>query len=299
LVNQPESIYFENIVAKTIIFRTAEKIYGIKPNAIGDLRYITVPYSISLLTYKTGGKLDLYKIWKNQRISDQLKTLLYDLMVIVEDIIKKSAEEKHGALYGEWAKKEECWTYIKNTEITIDFDRIKTDIEDPVNPSYRKRIDDEESTMVQVQEELERIKTVPAEVWHKIEDWGKVTGELTEQKKTVAYNLAGRVRNNSKISEYERQTGNAIIDLVIEKAPELFEQIDEINEANADIRNKPEITLETIRKIVSWDKKHKKLKDFEYKFMENLVNGKKPLSERNKFIACLNLAKVKKYGFQE
>ncbi len=76
IVKQPDSIYFENIIAKTILFRTAEKIYGIKPNAIGDLRYITVPYSISLLTYKTNCKLDLYKIWKNQNISEQLKTLL-------------------------------------------------------------------------------------------------------------------------------------------------------------------------------------------------------------------------------
>jgi hypothetical protein len=299
LVKQPDSIYFENIVAKTILFRAAEKIYGIKPNAIGDLRYMTVPYSISLLSYKTEGKLDLYKIWKNQGISEQLKTLLYELMVCVENLIKKSAEEKHGALYGEWAKKEECWSYLKNEELSIDINRINSDLEDPKNPSYRKRIDDEESTMLQVEEELEKLKSIPPSIWHKIEDWGRITGELTEQKKTVAYNLAGRIRNNSKITDFERQTGTAILDLVIEKAPELIEQIDELNEANSKNEDKPEITLETINKIVQWDKKCRKLKDFEYKFMENLAEGKKPLTERSKFIAGLNLAKAKKYGFQE
>lgn len=299
LVKQPDSIYFENIVAKTILFRAAEKIYGIKPNAIGDLRYMTVPYSISLLSYKTEGKLDLYKIWKNQGISEQLKTLLYELMVCVENLIKKSAEEKHGALYGEWAKKEECWSYLKNEELSIDINRINSDLEDPKNPSYRKRIDDEESTMLQVEEELEKLKSIPPSIWHKIEDWGRITGELTEQKKTVAYNLAGRIRNNSKITDFERQTGTAILDLVIEKAPELIEQIDELNEANSKNEDKPEITMETINKIVQWDKKCRKLKDFEYKFMENLAEGKKPLTERSKFIAGLNLAKAKKYGFQE
>ena len=172
-------------------------------------------------------------------------------------------------------------------------------MEDPKHPSYRNRIDDEESTMLQLQEELERIKTVPPQIWHKIEDWGRITGELSEQKKTVAYNLAGRVRNNSKISDYERQTGNAIIDVVIEKAPELFENIDEINESNNGTENKIEITLELIREIVIWDKKYKKLKNIEYKFMENLAEGKKPLTERNKFIAGLNLNKVKKYGFTD
>ncbi len=39
------------------------------------------------------------------------------------------------------------------------------------------------------------------------------------------------------------------------------------------------------------------LKDFEYKFMADLAEGKKTFSDRNKFIANLNLCKVKKHGF--
>jgi hypothetical protein len=121
----------------------------------------------------------------------------------------------------------------------------------------RKRIADEESTLLQVQEELEKLRSIPPSIWHKIEDWGKVTGELSEQRKTVAYNLAGRIRNNSKISDFERQTGNAIIDTVIEKAPELLEQIDDLNKDNNISSDKLEITIELINKIVLWDKKNK------------------------------------------
>lgn len=299
LVKQPDSIYFEDIVSKAILFRAAEKIYGIKPNAIGDLRYITVPYSISLLTHETKGKLDLYKIWKNQSVSEQMKTLLYDLMVQVENSIKKSAEKNHGALYGEWAKKEECWIELKKAELDIDYTTIKADFEDPKNPSQRKRIADEETAQVQIQEELEKIKSVPPSVWHKIEDWGRQSDLLTEQKKTVAFNLAGRVRNNTRISEYERHCGIEILDLVIDKAPELLDDIDELNENAAKQNGQPDIDLATIKKIVAWDRKNKRLKDFEYKFMAELAEGKKTLSDRNKFIAGLNLKKVKKYGFSE
>jgi|GEM_PF-3829310 len=42
-----DSIYFEDVVAKAILFRSAEKLYGTKPNAIGDMRYIVVPYAIA------------------------------------------------------------------------------------------------------------------------------------------------------------------------------------------------------------------------------------------------------------
>ncbi|MFA6128247.1 MAG: AIPR family protein [Bacteroidales bacterium] len=299
LVKQPDSIYFEDTVAKAMLFRTAEKIYGIKPNAIGDLRYITVPYSISLLIFQTFNKLDLYKIWKNQGISEQLKSLLYDLMVEVESLIKDSAQKNHGALYGEWAKKEDCWIDLKNQQLNIDFNLIRSDFEDKNNPSQRKRISDEESAGIQIEEEIEKLRSVPSSVWHDIEAWGKATGELTEQRKTVAFNLAGRIRANTKITEYERQTGIVILDLVIEKAPELLDHIDELNDNSKNQYEKPNISLELIKKIVQWDKKNRKLKDLEYKFMLDLAEGRKPFSERNKFIAGLNLSKVKRYGFSE
>lgn len=299
LIKQPDSIYFEDIVSKVIIFRAAEKIYGVKPNAIGDLRYITVPYSISYLTYKTDCKLDLYKIWKNQGISENFKNLLYNLMVQVENAIKKSAEKYHGALYGEWAKKEDCWIDLKNQEFDIDIFSIKTDFEDPKNPSFRKRLADEETSQVQIQEEVEKLKSIPSKVWYLIEEWGRASGELSEQKKTIAFNLAGRVRSNGKISDYERQTGIAILDLVIEKAPELLDNVDELFEKESKVSERPDISIDQIKSIVQWDKKNKKLKDFEFTFMLELAEGRKPLTERNKFIANLNLQKVKKYGFSD
>jgi len=134
-----------------------------------------------------------------------------------------------------------------------------------------------------------------------IEEWGRESGELSEQKKSVAFNLAGRVRNNGRISDYERQTGIAILDLVIEKAPELLDNVDELFEKDKEQKENGngEITLEQIINIVQWDKKNRKLKDFEFKFMLELSEGRKPLTDRNKFIAGLNLQKVKKYGFTE
>ena len=106
----PDNKYFEEAIAKAILFRTAEKSYGIKPNSIGDMRYITVPYTLALLAYKKGTEINLSEIWKKQGISNDLQTIIYDLMVQVEQFIKMNAP---GALYGEWAKKEECWNAVK------------------------------------------------------------------------------------------------------------------------------------------------------------------------------------------
>lgn len=102
--------YFENTISKAILFRTAEKLYGIKPNSIGDMRYITVPYTLALLSHTMGKEINLFDIWKKQSLSDDLQTTIYNLMIKVEQFIKKNAP---GALYGEWAKKEECWNQLK------------------------------------------------------------------------------------------------------------------------------------------------------------------------------------------
>lgn len=103
--------YFEDAIAKAIVFRKAEKLYGIKPNSIGDMRYITVPYALALLNLRNGSHISLGDIWRKQSISEELSTTIYNLMWEVEQFIKNNAP---GALYGEWAKKEECWLKLKS-----------------------------------------------------------------------------------------------------------------------------------------------------------------------------------------
>ena len=296
LEKKVDSIYYEDIVAKAILFRSAERIYGVKPNAIGDMRYITVPYAIAYLGYYTDYKLDLYKIWKNQSISDALKALLYELMKEIEAFIKNKAP---GALYGEWAKKEECWTEVKNQQFKVDLNKVKADMIDPKTKVQRKGLSDEETSQVQISEQIETIKSVPPMIWHKIEDWGGVTKMLSEQQKIVAYKLAGRVRTGSAISGYERMTGLNILDIVYKNYPELLQEIDTINEHTEQVTAEiPVITIELVQKMIEWDKKNKKLKDSFFTAMKNIAEGKVPLSSQAIRNVKLNYETLKKYGFK-
>lgn len=85
-------IYFEDVIAKFILFREAEKLYGIKPNNIGEMRNAVVPYAISLFGYLTDYKLNLEKIWKNQKISDELSAALYSLMKQLNEFILHNSQ---------------------------------------------------------------------------------------------------------------------------------------------------------------------------------------------------------------
>ena len=296
-VKNPDNIYFEDTIAKAILFRSAEKIYGVKPNAIGDMRYLTVPYSIAYFGYKTNYKLDLYKIWKNQAVSEQLSELLYELMIKVESFIKSNAP---GSLYGEWAKKEECWNALKTSSINFDQEIIRDDFVNTKSLNQRKRITENDSENQQIQEDIEKLKSIPYKIWDKIEQWGLVTENLTQQQRNTALTISGRVRNNSKISDYERVTGIKIIDIVIENAPELLFEIDEISIKTEPGKkeNEIEITLDLVKKMVDWDRKNKRLKDQYFVYLKNIVQGKYPLNEKAENYAKISFRFLEKFGFK-
>jgi len=288
------NIYFEDAVAKAIIYKTCEKLYGIKPNAIGGLRFITVPYSITYFGFKTDYRLDLYKIWKNQSLSDELENLLYNLMVQMDDFLKTNSPE---SLIEMWARKETCWELVKQQEFNLNYDSIEKDMIDEKTSSKRVVISSDEVAKKQFQESIEKLKSISPEVWKKIEIWGRETDNLSSYLQNIAYTISGRIKNNSKILNNEIANGLKIIEIVIEQAPEILFEIKENTEPQKQESSKTEITIDLITKIVQWDKRRRRLKDYEYKFMLALSEGTKPLTDRNKKIAELNLKKVKKYGF--
>lgn len=290
------NVYFEDTIAKAILYRAAEKAYGIKPNAIGDMRYITVPYAITLLNCLTKNQLDLYKIWKAQDVSETLKSLFHEMMSAIEPFIKDTAP---GGLYGEWAKKEDCWIKVKNNDFGFDLSIINQDLIDKKNPPKRTIISADEEAQQQIKEGIEKIRTVPPSVWIKIDNWGTETQELTPNQINVLESIKYRVRTNSKLLDNERIIGIKILDIVIDKAPELLFDIDEINEQQKLKQNNlPEINIDLIKKMVAWDRKNKKLKDYQFTMMWNIVEGKEALTENKKKYCLYNFQFISKYGFK-
>lgn len=106
--------FYEDLVARIILFRSLEKLHGIGPNAIGQLRSAVVPYTLSILYHFTTGNkkakpFDLLKIWKAEKLNDDLAALCLRLMKLVNSLIRKYARSDD---FGEYAKKEELWSDI-------------------------------------------------------------------------------------------------------------------------------------------------------------------------------------------
>jgi hypothetical protein len=106
--------FYENLVSKIILFLDLEKIYGQGKNAIGQIRSAVIPYSISILFIYTDGanngkQFDLSKIWKKEKLEDDLISFFTDLMSLMNDLIKKYSESDD---FGEFSKNKKLWDVI-------------------------------------------------------------------------------------------------------------------------------------------------------------------------------------------
>jgi hypothetical protein len=117
----PENLgraFYEDLIAKAILFKEFEKLYGAGHGAIGQIRSSVVPYALSLLYRMTLVKklnhFDLGAIWVAQGLPDDLKEFSKGLLQSAHNWLKTYSKSDD---VGEYAKKDELWNdLLKSTE---------------------------------------------------------------------------------------------------------------------------------------------------------------------------------------
>lgn len=292
---KPDNIWFEDAISKAILFFRAEKIYGVKPNAIGDMRYITVPYSISWLNYKLEYKLDLYKIWKEQSLDESLKSKLEEIMIKVEQFIKSNAP---GSLYGEWAKKEECWLKIKENSLNINLSNLKHLLIDPLKSNKRKQLSETEVENKIIESEEALIKSIPLEKWSEISRIGSDIKEMTQHQKDRAINILSTLKLKKILSDTQRKDAIKILDIILNNSPHFFEDLptEKVTSKNKDMKV-DNINIDLLTKMVEWDTKANVLSVRELEYLSNYAYGFKKLNDFHMNNIKRHLSRLMEFGF--
>jgi hypothetical protein len=123
----PESLgrsFYEDLIAKAIMFKDFELLYGAGPNAIGQIRSSVVPYALSLLyelsMVKGHNRFNLESIWINQGLPEDLKVFSGVLLRKVHEWCKAYSKSDD---VGEYAKKDELWNAILKSAEFDDFSK--------------------------------------------------------------------------------------------------------------------------------------------------------------------------------
>lgn len=115
--------FYEDLISKIILFTQLEKIYGQGKHSMGQIRSAVVPYAISIIYVYTDGakqgkQFDLSKIWKKEKLEDDLITFFTELMELMNGLIKKYSESDD---YGEYAKNKKLW---ENISVSLEIDKF-------------------------------------------------------------------------------------------------------------------------------------------------------------------------------
>lgn len=258
------AIFFEDLIAKAILFKEVDKRHGTKRSKtppIGDMKQVMVPYSIALLQIATGGCLNWEKIWKNQKISSELSDYMYNLMVKLNQFLKDNTPRSNII---EWGTKEDCWRLVKEKFEIPSIDIIKNDIctKEEMEQRY---LDKDSSDAERRAIELQLVTSIAGETWIKVAEWGKFSGCLSLSDQNTARNIAHKIKFDYQLNQRDVSKGLLIYEIVCRNDYEVFEE-DIKNGTACDI-----IPKDLIIKMLTWEKSIVILEGWQFKILQQAV----------------------------
>jgi hypothetical protein len=170
---KPDSSYFEQLVAKAIIFGRAESV--IRSLQLGGYKSQTVAYTVALISKRTAQQIDLGKIWRAQEVPSLLTEAIEELAPRVHQHLIISAGTSN---VSEWAKKDGAWQAIQTLVWQPDERLI-------ARTQQRAGLDLEEQWTPEAKEAALRVYGHNQTGWQALLEWGTRTKNLdAAQRKT-------------------------------------------------------------------------------------------------------------------
>jgi hypothetical protein len=118
----PGENFYKKLIASAILFKTIDKLFGRKNiDAIGDtnLKSFTIAYTLSYFYYLTDNRIDMWKIYEEQRVDPRIIDELQKLIVFVYNQLVRSS---NNSLISEYAKRESSWKLLKEEGYKINIE---------------------------------------------------------------------------------------------------------------------------------------------------------------------------------
>ncbi|MGP0628562.1 AIPR family protein [Nitrospina sp. 32_T5] len=199
--------YFEHLVAKAILFKTAEKI--VSGENYGGYRANIVTYTLAWLSHHTSMRINLDQIWKDQGVSVVLQDSIRTVSASVNEIITSPPQNMRNIT--EWCKKKACWEKIKEGNF-----RVHPRLEDElIDVSRGTKVQTNRGIQGPNEEEkalIENASQVPATAWFGIAKWAKETNNLKAWQRSLAFSLGKVAMRSGQPSFKQAKQGLMILE---------------------------------------------------------------------------------------
>ena len=202
--------YFQRLVAKAIMFRAAEKLIGAQ--GYGGFRAQIVTYTLAWLSHSTAQRIDLERIWKEQKLSEALSDAITSVSKRANEHIVNPPPNRRNP--GEWCKREECWEAFRKETIPLPR-ALAGELLDTSRPGAMMQSASGAGSAAadpEVAQAIKRVMEVQAETWFNISRWAKETDNLLPWQRGLAFSLGKLVGNSRPPSAKQAAQGVKILD---------------------------------------------------------------------------------------
>lgn len=176
--------YYKKLVALVIFYRGIAKV--VKDMKFGGFGSNIVEYTGSVISMLTDKKLDLLKIWEDQKLSKELLSLIEDVAVYVSNKITQTPDDQKNVQM--YCRQKRCWDNVKNIKNSFDLSDLA--LTDEANSILESN-----STTIIRGEEV-NINKLDPDVWGRLSKWGKETNVLAPLERKMAFSAMKIARNN-------------------------------------------------------------------------------------------------------
>jgi hypothetical protein len=177
----PDLSEFKRLVALTILFRRAEKLYG--ELGYTGYRAQVVAHTVSYLSCRLQRRLPWDKVWEEQAIPKQMDATLKAILTGVRAVVTGTPGQGN---ITEWSKKQECWEAVRVLDIKVEIPDGATQQSGPSSGGTPSGLAPSEIELVAA------VQTVPDEVWFDVSGWAKHAGVLLPWQRSLAFSM-GRI----------------------------------------------------------------------------------------------------------
>jgi len=181
--NEDWQVFFHRTVALVMMWNETERI--VRKQKLGGYCHAIVTYTLAWLHHLTDRKIDIDKIWREQKLDDSIPAAIGVLSEIVNEHIR--ATELNVT---EWCKKEDCWTQLLENPAPSLPDMKTALISKSPGGGY-------DGTLGTDKEDIEFCKGKGAEAWFELSKWLKERGFMQGKQRSQAFHM-GRCLKQGK-----------------------------------------------------------------------------------------------------
>ena len=207
----PGENFYKKLIANAILFKVVDKLFGRKNiDAIGDtnLKSFTVAYTLSYFYYLTDNRIDLWKIYEEQRVDASIVNELQKLIIFVYHQLVKSS---NNSLISEYAKRESSWKLLKDENYKFNFEQYSdffiTKEQVLARDIETEEIDNKSENNLM---SINKILGFGNKFWDGVSKWSMNIEELKELS-TDIWEIASKIKRAKNLNTRDIAIGNKLL----------------------------------------------------------------------------------------